>query len=174
MTPLRRGPALHCNDVTLRESAILDVIESSRQKNSVLQESRLGKDGSRVSVGESNEDMESGVNTKTEESIRRLLPTKEKLPKGQIQQSVASVTGKRRDLQARAVDSSLSSFVEQWSGRNSGPMDLVQKYLVHVATNVEDVFASDASGTVALTSCILSCKYFPISFWRQVFSFYIL
>jgi hypothetical protein len=95
---------------------------------------------------------------KTEERIRRLLPRKEKVLKGQIQQSVASVIGKRRELQAPAADSSLSSFVEQWSGRNSGPMDLVQKYLVHVATNVEDVFASDASGTVALTSCILSCK----------------
>ena len=95
---------------------------------------------------------------KTDESILRLLPGKHKLLKGQTQQSAASVTGRRRESQAPMVDTSLSSFVEQWSGRNSGPMDLVYKYLVHVATNVEDVFASDPSGTVALTSCILSCK----------------
>jgi hypothetical protein len=65
----------------------------------------------------------------------------------------------RREASERLGDSSLSAFVERWSGRNSGPMDLLSNYLVHVAVNVEDVFTSDPGGTVVLTSCILACRY---------------
>jgi hypothetical protein len=65
----------------------------------------------------------------------------------------------RQDARERLGDSSLSAFVERWSCRNSGPMDLMMNYLVHVAINVEDVFANDPGGTVVLTSCILSCEY---------------
>jgi hypothetical protein len=52
-------------------------------------------------------------------------------------------------------DSSLSSFVERWSSRNSGPMELLERYLAHVALYAEDVFSSDPN-TMGLHSCVLS------------------
>jgi hypothetical protein len=105
--------------------------------------------------------------TKSDESVLRLLPGMQ--ARFAQQQSAVILNGKRRETQAPIPDSSLASFVEKWSGRNSGPMDLVTTYLVHVAMNVEEVFASDPSGTVALTSCILSCKCSVfLSSWKLV------
>jgi hypothetical protein len=64
-----------------------------------------------------------------------------------------------REAQERIGESSLSAFVEMWNGRNSGPMDLMTNFLIHVANHVEDVFASDPNGAVVLTSCLLGCEY---------------
>ena len=55
----------------------------------------------------------------------------------------------------RISDASLSSFVKRWSSKNSGPMELLERYLAHVALFAENVFASD-SHTMGLHSCILS------------------
>ena len=64
-----------------------------------------------------------------------------------------------REALERISGSSLPAFVELWNGRNSGPLDLLTNYLIHVANNVEDVFASDPSGAVVLASCLLGCKF---------------
>jgi hypothetical protein len=64
----------------------------------------------------------------------------------------------RNEARERICDSSLSTFAERWSNSNSGPMDLLVRYLGHVATNVEDVFSSDPGGSMVLTSCVLGCK----------------
>jgi hypothetical protein len=64
----------------------------------------------------------------------------------------------RNEARERICDSSLSTFAERWSSRNSGPMDMLVRYLGHVAINVEDVFSSDPGGSMVLTSCVLGCK----------------
>lgn len=64
-----------------------------------------------------------------------------------------------KEARERLGDSSLSAFVEGRSSRqNSGPMDLLIKYLAHISINVEDVFSSEPGGTMVLASCVLSCK----------------
>jgi hypothetical protein len=65
----------------------------------------------------------------------------------------------RKEATERVSDCSLSKFVERWSGHNSGPMALLQKFLGHVAIHVEEVFSSDPGGCMVLPSCLLSCKY---------------
>eukprot|EP00934_Nitzschia_sp_Nitz4_P002092 Nitzschia sp. Nitz4//scaffold195_size40117//18863//26201//NITZ4_007577-RA/size40117-processed-gene-0.15-mRNA-1//1//CDS//3329540368//2092//frame0 len=69
----------------------------------------------------------------------------------------AALESRLVEAEERIGDASLTSFAECWSGQNSGPADLLSKYLLHVAVNVADVFASDPGGAVVLTSCILSC-----------------
>ncbi|MGK3735025.1 MAG: hypothetical protein ACI90V_001864 [Bacillariaceae sp.] len=59
------------------------------------------------------------------------------------------------EAKERISDASLPAFVRKWSSKNSGPMDLLEGFLVHVALNAEDVFASD-SPTTGLHSCIIS------------------
>ena len=65
----------------------------------------------------------------------------------------------KSEARERVGDSSLSAFAEKWSCRNSGPMDLLLRYLGHIALSVEDVFSSDPGGSMVLTSCVLGCKY---------------
>ena len=59
------------------------------------------------------------------------------------------------EAKERISDASLPAFVRKWSSKNSGPMNLLEGFLAHVALNVEDVFASD-SPTMGLHSCIIS------------------
>lgn len=61
---------------------------------------------------------------------------------------------------ARGGRSSLHSFMERWSGCNSGPFDLLWQFLVHVSLHVEDVFASETGGSMMLSSCFMDCKFF--------------
>ena len=73
-------------------------------------------------------------------------------------QQISSYEGssaKSMEAIKRISEASLSSFVERWSSTNSGPMELLQRYLEHVALFAEEVFASD-SPTMGLHSCILS------------------
>ena len=67
----------------------------------------------------------------------------------------------RKEAVERLADSSLLAFVERWSGCNSGPLDLLHRFLGHVAMNVEDVFSSDPGGPMVLTSCLLVCECLP-------------
>lgn len=76
-----------------------------------------------------------------------------------------------QEAKERLGDSSLSSFVERWSNRNSGPMDLLMSYLTHLSMNVADVFASDPGGTMVLTSCVLGCKFLVGSYYVLLFHF---
>eukprot|EP00536_Pseudo-nitzschia_multiseries_P002255 jgi/Psemu1/251486/estExt_Genewise1Plus.C_300056 len=62
---------------------------------------------------------------------------------------------KQTEARERIGNASLSAFVKRWTYKNSGPMDLLERYLVHVALYVEDVFASD-SPTMGLHSCVIS------------------
>ena len=64
----------------------------------------------------------------------------------------------RKEAVERLCSSSLSAFVERWSGNNSGPMDLLQRFLGHVAMNVDDVFSSDPGGPMVLISCLFGCE----------------
>lgn len=79
-----------------------------------------------------------------------------------LEGSVDSVLQSRRDISGWSCDSSLSTFVEEFTGRNSGPMGLLSSFLAHIAMHVEDVFTSDPGGTVVLSSCLTSCKYIII------------
>jgi len=56
------------------------------------------------------------------------------------------------------LDSSLESFLLGWSRENSGANDVLIRFLLHVSWYIDDVFSSEAGGTVALSSCILECK----------------
>ena len=67
----------------------------------------------------------------------------------------------RKEAVERLADSSLLAFVERWSGCNSGPLELLHRFLGHVAMNVEDVFSSDPGGPMVLTSCLLVCECLP-------------
>jgi hypothetical protein len=62
-------------------------------------------------------------------------------------------------IQARLGDASLSTFVETWSAKNSGPLDILSRYLSHIAMNVEQVFTVDSDNTLALPPFIIDCKF---------------
>lgn len=66
----------------------------------------------------------------------------------------------RIEAQERLSAASLGAFVERWNGKNCGPIDLLTKFLVHVAVNVQEVFVSDPRGPLELTSCILTGECF--------------
>eukprot|EP00980_Cylindrotheca_fusiformis_P026363 scaffold15973_cov120-Cylindrotheca_fusiformis.AAC.4 len=70
----------------------------------------------------------------------------------------------RQEAHERLSSASLGAFVATWNGRNSGPMDLLRKFLVHVAMNVQEVFSSDPRGPLELTSCILTGKILRLLF----------
>ena len=59
---------------------------------------------------------------------------------------------------ARGGPSSLISFIEEKSGSNSGPLDLLSHFIVHSALHVEEVFLSETNGTMLLSSCLMDCK----------------
>jgi hypothetical protein len=85
------------------------------------------------------------------------------LQRPQLTRSTSHEKLGRQQMEARerVADASLSTFVARWSGKNSGPMDLLSKFLVHIALHVEEVFASDPGGVMALSSCFLDCKFTP-------------
>jgi hypothetical protein len=59
-------------------------------------------------------------------------------------------------VDSRLGDSCLTAFVEQWSKSNSGPFDILQRYVAHVARNVAEVFDSD-QGSLALSGFVTEC-----------------
>lgn len=63
---------------------------------------------------------------------------------------------------ARGGPSSLNSFIDQWSGLNSGPFDLLRRFLVHVSLHVEEIFLSETDGTMILSSCVMDCKSYSV------------
>lgn len=69
------------------------------------------------------------------------------------------VKSNRIEATERLSNASLPAFVDRWSSNNSGPMDMLERFLHHVSVNVEDVFSgeSGSSGTMGLTSCIILC-----------------
>ena len=58
----------------------------------------------------------------------------------------------------RLGESSLMTFVKAWSGRNSGPRDVLCGFLSHVSRYVDHVFTSEVGGVVVLSSCIMECE----------------
>ncbi len=64
-------------------------------------------------------------------------------------------TQKSMEAMERISEASLSRFVQKWSSKNSGPMELLERYLGHVAMFAEEVFCSD-SPTMGLHSCLLN------------------
>lgn len=59
-------------------------------------------------------------------------------------------------IDGRLGDSCLTTFINKWSGNNSGPFDILQRYVVHVALNVVQVFQSDQD-SLALSGFIIDC-----------------
>lgn len=62
----------------------------------------------------------------------------------------------QQETKERLSPASISTFVERWNAYNNGPIDVLFKFLSHIALNVQDVFACDPRGPMELTSCILS------------------
>ena len=58
--------------------------------------------------------------------------------------------------------SSLNSFIENRSRHNSGPRDLLETFLLHVALNTEDVFDRDTVDS--LTACFIDGEFFALNF----------
>ena len=65
------------------------------------------------------------------------------------------------------LDSSLKAFVLRWSEKNSGPNDILFRFLLHVSWYIDDVFSSEAGAgdVVALSSCVLECKLLGTGVW---------
>ena len=61
-------------------------------------------------------------------------------------------------LDSRLSASCMTAFIDRWSKKNSGPFDLLKRYIAHVALNVEDVFGSDQD-SIALASFVTDCEY---------------
>jgi hypothetical protein len=59
-------------------------------------------------------------------------------------------------IDARLGDSCLTTFINKWSANNSGPFDILQRYVVHVALNVVQVFQSNQD-SLALSGFIIDC-----------------
>lgn len=164
------------NTRSLRENSRSSQRLRSQQITSGKKTERLGKRKSfeycflAATSGNVAEYRNAAVNdARADEAILQILPERGSPKKFRIDQQTERVaSGRKRVPSAPVGDSSLAAFVGKWSGRNSGPMDLISKYLGHVAMNVSDVFLSDSSGTVALTSCLLSCKYLRMNRKDQI------
>ncbi|CAJ1966696.1 unnamed protein product [Cylindrotheca closterium] len=60
------------------------------------------------------------------------------------------------EAKERTSAASLGAFVEQYGTQSCNPIDLLRKYLGHVAMNVHDVFVTDPRGPLELTSSVLT------------------
>ena len=76
------------------------------------------------------------------------------LSKEGFESSLAQSEG--TSLDSRLGDSSLKAFLDKWSAKNSGPMDVLQRYVAHVALNVVEIFQSDQD-SLALSGLIVDC-----------------
>lgn len=63
----------------------------------------------------------------------------------------------QNEARERSGEASLVFFTERWSCRNSGPIDVLSKFLAHIALNVEDVFANASEDMMGLSSCVTDC-----------------
>jgi hypothetical protein len=60
------------------------------------------------------------------------------------------------EAKERLSSASLGAFVEQFGTQSCEPIDLLLKYLGHVAMNVHDVFVTDPRGPLELTASVLT------------------
>eukprot|EP00978_Attheya_sp_CCMP212_P004084 scaffold8837_cov54-Attheya_sp.AAC.2 len=61
------------------------------------------------------------------------------------------------ESEARTGNSSLNYFVSEGCRSNSGPMDMLARFLSHVSRHADQVFASESSGVMMLASCVTEC-----------------
>ena len=80
--------------------------------------------------------------------------TAEKRTKDGLESTLTPPEGDATD--SRLGDFSLTAFVDKWNGMNSGPFDVMQHYVSHVAMHVVDVFHSDRDA-LALSVLLLDC-----------------
>ena len=66
-----------------------------------------------------------------------------------------SMVNKQTSVAAFEASSSLESFIDRVSKKNSGPRHLLELFLVHVAMHPANVFGQ---GNRDLTSCVLDCE----------------
>lgn len=71
-----------------------------------------------------------------------------------IQKSTINIENAADDT--RLGTYSLPTFISRWSRNNSGPFHVLERYLVHVALNVAEVFHSDQD-SLALSSFVVDC-----------------
>jgi hypothetical protein len=75
------------------------------------------------------------------------------------QHSLAAIPLKHRN--ESSAPSSLSTFIENMNRVNSGPVDVLERFLVHVSLHVSDVFGIENAD--AMTSCVIDCKLLRLS-----------
>ena len=63
----------------------------------------------------------------------------------------------RQQAEERLGDSCLTAFINHWSESNSGPFDVLEVFVSHVAMNASEVFSSDASDSMILSNMFLEC-----------------
>lgn len=70
-------------------------------------------------------------------------------------QCLATVQSKQHQNNFSAP-SSLSTFIQKMSRVNSGSVDVLEQFLVHVSLHTSDVF--DSEDADAMSSCVIDCK----------------
>lgn len=65
---------------------------------------------------------------------------------------------RRNEARERSGDGSLTSFIGCWNSKNSGPLDVLYRFVSHVSLNVENVFSTDPGGMMVLASCVTDSK----------------
>jgi hypothetical protein len=55
-----------------------------------------------------------------------------------------------------SATSSLSTFIQHMSRANSGPIDALEQFLLHISLYSSDVFGSENAD--AMSSCVIDCK----------------
>jgi len=66
---------------------------------------------------------------------------------------------RREEARQRISGSSLTSFLREGAVERSSPLHYLFFFVAHASKNVSDIFSSDSSGPMILSSCLMECKY---------------
>lgn len=61
-----------------------------------------------------------------------------------------------QDQNEFSASSSLTTFIQKMSRANSGPIDALDKFLVHLSLHTKDIFGCE--NTDEMSSCVIECK----------------
>jgi hypothetical protein len=75
---------------------------------------------------------------------------------GQGKSGMTRDNNSREELQLG--DASIISFVQQWSAANSGPADVLENFVAHIASNVAEVFSGDSGENMVLADLFIECE----------------
>ena len=88
------------------------------------------------------------------DTLGGFVPSQIKEESGKISQKVGD---NRQQAEERLGDSCLTTFINHWSGSNSGPYDVLEEFVFHVAMHASEVFSGDASDSMILSNLFLEC-----------------